>query len=50
MFHVCEVCNMFGYVVIGIIAAAVIIFIVWLVISTLPLGPRNPLPLAAPAA
>ena len=31
MFHVCEVCNMFGYVVIGIIAAAVVIFIVWLV-------------------
>ena len=29
MFHVCEVCNMFGYVVIGIIAAAVVIFIVW---------------------
>ena len=26
------------------------LFIVWLVISTLPLGPRNPLPLAAPAA
>ena len=31
MFHVCEVCNMFGYVVIGIIAAVILIFIVWLV-------------------
>ena len=29
MFHVCEVCNMFGYVIIGVIAAAAVVFIVW---------------------